>query len=222
MAEHSDTPLVENQDLAMLPAKKSTTKWVVFGAAALVLGLLVGWGLLQLFERPYTYHGTVIQSPSPAANFTLTGAGGEEVSLHDFRDKVVLIYFGYTYCPDVCPATMVELKKAMEILEEDADKAQVILVSVDPDRDSPEKLAEYVTHFNPNFIGLTGTDDEIAGAATPFGIFYEKHPGTIESGYLIDHTASVVAIDPDGYLRLVYPFDTPGEAIAADIRELAK
>lgn len=222
MAEHSETPGVENPDVATPPTPKSTTKWVVIGAVALVLGLLVGWGLLQLVERPYAYHGTVIQSQTPAANFTLTGAGGEQVSLSDFRDKVVLLYFGYTYCPDVCPATMVELKKAMQILGEDADKAQVILVSVDPDRDSPEKLAEYVTHFNPNFIGLTGTEDEIAGAATPFGIFYEKHPGSIESGYLIDHTASVVAIDPDGYLRLVYPFDTPGEAIAADIQEMAK
>ena len=98
----------------------------------------------------------------------------------------------------------------------------MILISVDPDRDTPEKLAEYVTHFNPNFIGLTGSDDEIAGAATPFGIFYEKHPGSVESGYLIDHTASVVVINPDGYLRVVYPFDTPGEAIAADIQEMAK
>ncbi len=222
MADHSETHRVENPDMATPPAHKSTTKWVVIGAGALVLGLLVGWGLLQLLERPYIYHGTVIQSQSPAANFTLTGAGDEQVSLSDFRDKVVLLYFGYTYCPDVCPATMVELKKAMQILGEDADKAQVILISVDPDRDSPEKLAEYVTHFNPNFIGLTGTEDEIAGAATPFGIFYEKHPGSIESGYLIDHTASVVAIDPDGYLRLVYPFDTPGEAIAADIQEMAK
>lgn len=222
MAEHSETSSVENPDLTTSPAAKSSMKWVVIGSVALVLGLLVGWGLLQLIERPYTYHGTVIQSQTPAANFTLTGAGGEEVSLSDFRDKVVLLYFGYTFCPDVCPATMVEMKKAMQVLGEDSEKAQVIMVSVDPDRDSPEKLAEYVTHFNPNFIGLTGSEDEIAQAATPFGIFYEKHPGSIESGYLIDHTASVVVIDPDGYLRLVYPFDTPGEAIAADIQEMAK
>ncbi|MCA9949620.1 MAG: SCO family protein [Anaerolineales bacterium] len=214
--------MIENPEIVVPPADKSTTKWVVIGSIALVLGLLVGWGLLQLVKRPYIYHGTVIQSPTPAANFTLTGAGGKAVSLHDFRGKVVLLYFGYTYCPDVCPATMVELKKAMQVLGDDADKAQVILISVDPDRDTPEKLAEYVTHFNPNFIGLTGSDDEIAGAATPFGIFYEKHPGSVESGYLIDHTASVVVINPDGYLRVVYPFDTPGEAIAADIQEMAK
>ncbi len=172
---------------------------------ALILGLLVGWLLISDGLGPYTYHGTVIQSPDRANNFTLIGRNGEPVSLGDFRGKAVLIYFGYTFCPDVCPATMVELAKANELLGDEADQAQVIMISVDPARDTPEILHEYVTHFDPAFIGVTGNEDEVAAAATPFGIFYEKHEGTAATGYLIDHTASVVVVDPDGYLRLGVP-----------------
>lgn len=194
-------------------------KWLLVGAAALILGLLAGWAIITL-ATPYTYHGTVIQSPQPDRNFTLTGPNGQEVSLHDFRGQAVLLYFGYTFCPDVCPATMVELAHASDLLGDDAQKMQVIMVSVDPERDSPESLAEYVSHFDPAFIGATGSEDEVAAVATQYGIFYEKHEGTVATGYLIDHTASVVVIDPDGYLRLVYPFGTPADDIADDIRHL--
>ncbi|UCC53662.1 MAG: SCO family protein [Anaerolineaceae bacterium] len=195
-------------------------KWLLIGAAALILGLLVGLAIIRIFGSPYTYHGTVIQSPDLAADFTLTGLNGEPVSLHDFRGQAVMIYFGYTFCPDVCPATMVELAQASEMLGKDAEKVQVILISLDPDRDTPQKLNEYVTHFDPSFIGITGSEDEIAAVATLYGIFYEKHEGTVATGYLIDHTASVVTIDPDGYLRLVYPFNTPAEDIAEDLQHL--
>lgn len=195
-------------------------KWLLIGGAALILGLLVGWALIQLVGGPYTYHGTLIQSPERDRNFTLTGPDGQPVNLHDFRGKAVLLYFGYTFCPDVCPATLVELAQANELLGKDAEKAQVVMISVDPDRDTPEALEEYVTHFDPTFIGITGTEDEVAAVATQYGIFYEKHDGTVATGYLIDHTASVVVIDPDGYLRLIYPFGTPAEDIAEDIRHL--
>jgi protein SCO1/2 len=198
----------------------SRYKWWLIGGLALILGLFVGWAIISLIGAPYTYHGTLIQSPEPDRNFTLTGSGGEAVSLHDFRGQAVLLYFGYTFCPDVCPATMVELARATELLDQDAQKTQVIMISVDPDRDTPEKLAEYVTYFDPSFIGVTGSEDEIAAVATQYGIFYEKHEGTVDSGYLIDHTASVVVVDPDGYLRLVYPFGTPAEDIAEDLSHL--
>ena len=195
-------------------------KWFFIGFVAMTLGLLIGWAVIRYIGAPYTYHGTVIQSPQLTPNFSLTGEGGKVVNLRDFRGKAVLLYFGYTFCPDVCPATMVELKEAVEKLGREADDVQVIMISVDPDRDTPEKLAEYVSHFNPSFIGLTGSDDEVGAVATQYGIFYEKHEGTVATGYLIDHTASVVVIDPDGYLRIVYPFGTPGEDIAEDLRHL--
>lgn len=195
-------------------------KWLLIGGAALILGLVAGWVTIRLIRTPYTYHGTIIQSPEPARNFTLTGPGGEQVSLQDFHGQAVLLYFGYTFCPDVCPATLVELAQANKLLGDDAQKAQVIMISVDPDRDTPEKLEEYVTHFDPMFIGITGSEDEVAEVATQFGVFYEKHEGTVATGYLIDHTASVVVIDQDGHLRIIYPFGTPAKDIAEDIRHL--
>lgn len=195
-------------------------KWLIIGAAALFLGLFAGWAVIAFIGTPYAFHGTVIQSPDRDSNFTLTGPTGERISLYDFRGQAVLLYFGYTFCPDVCPATMVELAQAVEILGDEADKAQVMMISIDPQRDTPEKLQAYVEHFDPSFIGVTGSEDEIAAVATQYGIFYEKHEGTAATGYLIDHTASVVVIDPDGYLRLVYPFGTPARDIAEDLQHL--
>jgi protein SCO1/2 len=197
-------------------------KWPILGLGALLVGLILGWVFIAILDATYTYHGTVIQSPDPAKNFVLTGPDGQTVNLEDFRGKAVMIYFGYTFCPDVCPATLVELAKANQLLGEDAEGLQVIMVTVDPQRDTPEKLETYVTHFDPGFLGLTGTADEIAAAATPFGIYYEKREGSEATGYLMDHTASVIVLDPEGHLRLIYPFGTSGEDIAEDIRHLVR
>jgi protein SCO1/2 len=198
------------------------SKWLFIGFLVMLAGFLLGWFVLLLLDASYTYHGTVLQSPTPADDFTLTGPDGNQVSLGDFRGRAILLYFGYTFCPDVCPTTLTELARAKAELAKDGQKLQVIMVTVDPERDTPEKLNKYVTHFDPSFIGLTGNDDEIAVAATPLGIFYEKQGGSETAGYLVDHTASVIAFDPDGYLRLIYPFGTPGEDIAEDIRHLIR
>ena len=188
------------------------------------IGLVVGFALIALITllrlRPYTFHGTVLQSPQPAPDFELATSQGQKVSLKDFEGKLVILYFGYTFCPDVCPATLSELRVAMEILTKDAKDVQVIMVSVDPERDTPELLAEYMTHFHPSFLGVTGTSKEIAQVAALYGIFYEAHEGTAATGYLVDHTATVMVIDQDGYLKLVFPFGTPAEDIAEDLSHL--
>lgn len=171
---------------------------------------------------PYEFHGTILQSSTEAANFTLMSSNGQRVSLDDFRGKLVVLYFGYTFCPDVCPATLVEIAGAMDILGEDAKKVQAIMVSVDPERDTPEQLAEYVAHFDPNFLGVTGTPEEIAELATLYGIYYEKHEGSEASGYLIDHTATVMVIDQEGYLKLLLPFGTTAQDMADDLAYLLK
>jgi protein SCO1/2 len=188
------------------------------GVAALFLLGWLAWGWLV----PPSYNGQVIDAQTPVTNFTLTGPGGNPISLVDFRDKVVMIYFGYTYCPDVCPATMVELRTAVEGLGQRAENVQVLMVSLDPERDSPEVLEKYVAHFNDSFIGLTGTEDEIITASTPLGIFYEREEGSAATGYLVNHTATVMVLDKRGYLRLVYPFDTPGEAMTEDLKHLVR
>ena len=189
-------------------------------------GLVIGLALIALIALPYlqsyTFHGTVLQSSQPAPDFELTTDHGQKVSLKDYKGMVVLLYFGYTFCPDVCPATLSELSKALEILGNQADKVQTIMISVDPERDTPEILADYVAHFHPSFIGVTGSPEEIAQVATLYGIFYEAHEDTAATGYLVDHTATVMVIDQTGHLKLVFPFGTPAENIAEDLAHLLK
>jgi protein SCO1/2 len=172
--------------------------------------------------KPYQFHGTILQSGNEAADFTLMSSNGQRVSLSDLRGKLVVLYFGYTFCPDVCPATLVEIAGAMDILGKDARQVQTIMVSVDPERDTLPQLAEYVAHFNSSFLGVTGTPEEIAEIATLYGIYYEKHEGTAASGYLIDHTATIMVIDEEGYLKLLLPFGTTAADMAEDLAYLLK
>ena len=195
---------------------QETRKYFLIGLLAGLFLVVLGWFFIPRL-MPHKFHGTVIQSPNPAPDFTLTDNTGQRVSLSDFQGKVVLLYFGYTFCPDVCPATLTEVAGAMEILGPRAQDTQFIMISVDPERDTPKKLGQYVTHFNPNFMGVTGTPEEIAATATYYGIYYEKHEGTAATGYLVDHTASVMVVDEEGHLKLVFPFGTPAEDIADDI-----
>jgi protein SCO1/2 len=169
--------------------------------------------------RPYVFSGTVIQSPEPSFSFTLESMSGP-VSLSDFGGKVVVLYFGYTFCPDVCPATLTDLARAMKLLGKKADDVQVIMVSVDPERDTADKLEEYVHAFDPDFIGLTGTPEQIAEVAARYGVYYAKHEGSDASGYLIDHTATVMVINEEGRLKLLESFGTTPEEMAADLAHL--
>ncbi|MCB8923604.1 MAG: SCO family protein [Ardenticatenaceae bacterium] len=221
MTELVDTAKVQDDQLRSKRAKRI---WTAVGLIIIIIlgGIaLIATGTWQI--GPPEFHGMVIQAPQPANNFTLYGADDQPISLRDFRGKTVLLYFGYTFCPDVCPATMVELKQMMADLGNDAENVQVIMISVDPERDTPASLQDYVSHFHPSFIGLTGhNEDEVLAVTTPLGVFYEKHEGTAASGYLIDHTATVSVIDKEGYLRLVYPFGVTGSEMAADLRYIIR
>ncbi len=197
---------------------KSSTRIAFIILAAVGFGAIVV--LATLLLRPYSYHGMTFQSSQPAKDFILTGPDGRPVSLSDYRGKLVALYFGYTFCPDVCPTTLAELGQAVKQLGPKAEEIQVLMVTVDPERDTPERLAEYVSYFNPTFVGLTGTPDQIAAAATPFGIYYEKHEGTPATGYLVDHTATISVLDRAGRLALVWPFGIQANDIAADLKHL--
>ncbi len=194
---------------------KSLKGWTMSFGVLVVLGLGAWLGVPRL--RPHVFHGMVIQSPQPAADFTLTSHMGQPVSLSDFRGQLVLLYFGYTACPDVCPATLAELHKARLALGQRADEVQVLMITVDPERDTEAILGDYLAHFDPTFIGLTGSPDQIAKVATYYGIFYQRRESDSVLGYLVDHTASVTVVDKKGYVKLVFPFGTPGEDIAADL-----
>ena len=198
----------------------------LFRLGLLGLGIGIGLGGLFLLIRPFLgpaeWNGMELQSTQPVTNFTLTGPDEQPVSLIDFRGKVVMLYFGYTYCPDVCPATMVELRDAMEILGKRSEDVQVMMVTIDPERDTAEVLEAYMAHFDDSFIGLTGTPDDLIAVTAPLGIYYERHEGTAASGYLVDHTATVAVLDKQGKLRLIYPFGITGAEMAADLKYLVR
>jgi len=207
---------------AVLPRRRTMhIAWPVWTGVVLALVVVasLGWLVVSRF-RPYVFHGMVLQSPQPAADFTLTGHNGQPVSLSDYRGQLVLLYFGYTTCPDVCPTTLADLHRARELLGRRAQDVQVMMITVDPERDSVATLAEYIPHFDPTFMGLTGTPEQIAEIATYYGVFYERQAGNSSLGYLVNHTATVMAIDRLGYLRVVLPFGTAPQDIAADLNYL--
>ncbi|MCB0119696.1 MAG: SCO family protein [Anaerolineales bacterium] len=184
---------------------------------AVILGLVFGF----IYLRPHTFHGTVIQSPERAYDFTLTGANGD-VSVSNFRGKLVLVYFGYTFCPDICPATLANVAQALRDIGTKADDVQLIMVSLDPERDTPDKLAEYVGHFYPTFIGITGTKEQLDEIASLYGIYYQKTEGSSATDYLIDHTATLLVLDREGYLKLVFPFGVTSQEIADDLKYMLR
>ena len=145
----------------------------------LLATLIVGCGQTAVSDSEREFAGAYVNSDKPVPDFTLNSADGP-VSLSDFAGKYVFLYFGYTFCPDICPGTLSNLAAVRKELGDDADKMQVIMVSVDPQRDTPEVLAKYTQHFDPTFIGLTGTKEEIDAAGEPLGIFYEIHEGSAD------------------------------------------
>ncbi len=199
--------------------KTKNTKGYYFLAGAIAL-LAISAGFIWL--RPKPFFGTVLQSTNPAFDFALTADSGKTVRLSDYKGKVVLLYFGYTFCPDVCPATLANAGQAIRSLGQKGEEVQLIMISVDPARDTPEKLAKYVAHFHPSFIGITGTDDQISEAAALYGVYYQKHEGTEATGYLVDHTATLMAVDKEGYLKLLIPFGATVEEIASDLKNMLK
>ena len=153
-------------------------------------------------------------------DFSLTGPEGKTVSLEDFRNKVVLIYFGYTFCPDVCPITLSNLKMLMLSLEEKAEDVQVIFISIDPERDTFQKLKDYVPYFHPTFIGLTGSEAELASVAKKYQTFYLKQKVESEAGYLMAHSDVVILVDQNGSFRGRYKSKYDLDKLTTDIRWL--
>ena len=153
-------------------------------------------------------------------NFTLLGSNNQYVSLEDFQGKVVLMFFGFTACPDTCPLTLSKLKQVMARLDQ-KKPVQQLFITVDPKRDNPEQLKSFLSTFNLNIIGLTGTEEEILHVAELYGSAYMKNP-TInsETSYLMIHTGYVYLIDQQGQVRAIYPQDTEEIRIIEDIRQL--
>jgi protein SCO1/2 len=142
--------------------------------------------------------------------------------LSDQKGKIVLLFFGYTSCPDVCPTTLAELKQVMDGLGNKAESVQVVFISVDPERDTPEKIQQYVEHFSKGFIGLSGSTEKLQSIWDKYGVFREKVASDSALGYTVNHTARTYLVDADGNLRLSYGFQTPVEDIVSDLKILLK
>ncbi|HML24809.1 MAG TPA: SCO family protein [Aggregatilinea sp.] len=170
---------------------------------------------------PTPLPGTVLDPPKDLEDFTLTDQAGDPLSLSDLRGEAVVMFFGYTHCPDICPTTIADFKRVKADLGDDASKVAFVFVSVDPDRDTPGHLATYLGNFDPDFIGITGDELTLRGIAQQFGVFFQRS-NYDESGdnYLVDHTASTFVVGPEGRLRIVYPYDTDPSIIADGIRKL--
>jgi len=197
------------------------TLWV-----GLVSFLVVGVAALGVFffAPPASFRGTVYGEPyPPAPEIELSRGDGSRFRLSELRGNIVLLFFGYTSCPDVCPTTMAELNQALGQLDaEQAANIRVVFVTVDPERDTPERVQEYANHFNDEFIGLSGTESELQKTWNEYGVFREVVEGTSALGYLVNHTARVTLIDQDGSLRVSYSFETPVEDIVHDLKLLLK
>lgn len=177
--------------------------------------------LLVGCSAPHEFGGAELSAPQPAPDIELLSASGP-VHLSDFRGKYLFVYFGYTFCPDVCPLTMSTLRSVREKLPEQADQIQVVMITVDPERDTPDVLATYLGYFDDSFIGLTGSQTDIDAMSEPFGVFYEKQEGSAATGYLINHSARFYLIDPAGNARVAYPHEADADQVVADLEYLLR
>jgi len=166
-----------------------------------------------------SFKNTDITGADYGKDFTLTDHTGKTRTLADFRGKVLVVFFGYTHCPDVCPTTLADLKIAKEQLGQDGNRVQVVFVTLDPERDTRRLLANYVPAFDPSFIGLYGDLARTASVAKEFKVFYQKVPGKAPGNYTVDHTAASYVFDSQGRLRLlVRPGNVPN--LVADLKTL--
>ena len=188
----------------------------LLGAALVVLSL-VGCGPSQT-----EFRNTDVTGADCCKDFRLTDHTGRTRTLADFRGKAVVMFFGFTQCPDVCPTTMLEMKAVLQQLGTDAERVQVLFVTVDPERDTRELLSSYVPAFDPGFLGLYGDAEATAKTAREFRVFYQKQAGTTAGSYTVDHTAGSYVFDPQGRVRLFVRHGDGGANLVADLRTLLK
>ena len=185
--------------------------------ALIVIGLL-------LAACSHTFAGVAPNPIGPAPDFALIDEDGLPFKLSDLRGKWILLAYGYTHCPDVCPLTLSRLRDVKKIVDANGDQVQVVFVTIDPERDTPDIMQKYVSHFDQafpqKFKGLSGTPAEIAAAAKAYNVKYEKKETGSADGYSMAHTAEVHLIDPQFNRRMTFPFGVKAEEIAADLQTL--
>ncbi len=166
------------------------------------------------------FKSTDISGVDWGGDFELTAHTGKRVKVSDFQDKFVVMFFGFTHCPDICPPTMVKLAQLMQRLGNEANQVQVLFITVDPEHDTTAQLAKFVPQFSPTFLGLTGTDKEIAEVAREYHVFYAKNPSSPPGQILVDHATGILIKDTKGKVRLLVKNEIPLDDLEHDMRLL--
>lgn len=203
------------------PRIKSTIMAILL---PLAIAVTVGVGLSACSNPSEQFQNTDLTGLDYAKDFALTDHNGKPRTLADFKGKIVVIFFGFTQCPDVCPTTMAEMAGVMKQLGPDAEKVQVLFVTVDPERDTQSLLAAYVPNFDSRFLGLYGDKAATDKVAKEFKVFYQKVPGKTPESYTVDHTAGSYVFDQQGRIRLFLRHGQAGSAemITHDLKLLLK
>ena len=191
-------------------------------AAFLVGALLYAWWARPVESPGRKFESIDITGVDWGRGFELTDFNGRPRTLEDFRGKVVLLFFGFTHCPDMCPTTLAKLGRAMQQLGAQADQVQGLFVTVDPKRDTPQVLAQYVPAFYPGFLGLYGTDQQTAAAAKEFKVYFQLQKPNQAGFYTVDHSGPVFVLDRAGRLRLFVSAEISAESLARDLHVLLK
>jgi len=196
--------------------KRNTLKTIAICAVLVSAGSL----LTACSKGKPEFRGVDISEVDYARDIQLPDHNGQQRSLKDFKGKVVVVFFGYTQCPDVCPTSMQEMAEVKRMLGKDGDRLQSIFVTVDPERDTAEMLKAYMGNFDPSFLALRGTPEQTAAVAKDFKIYYKKVDGKTPTSYTMDHSAGSYIYDTQGRLRVYYRYGSGAEALAADVRTL--
>jgi protein SCO1/2 len=196
----------------------------MIGKAAALAGFVAvtGVNLAGCTEAKPTFNAVDITGADYAKDFSLTDANGRVRTMADFNGKVVVLFFGYAQCPDVCPTTMTEMAQVKQQLGSDGDKLQVLFVTVDPERDTPDVMKAYMGAFDPSFIALIPTPDQLPPLAKDYKVYYKKVDGKTPTSYSMDHSAASFVYDPQGRLRLYTRYGAGVPAMVADIQALLK
>ncbi|QPF76474.1 SCO family protein [Roseateles sp. DAIF2] len=199
---------------------KTTKRHFLLGLTATASALLLaGCDKLGGAGKP-AFKGIDLSGAEYARELKLTDQDGRERTLGDFKGKVLVVFFGFTQCPDVCPTTMAELAQVKKSLGADGDKVQGIFVTVDPERDTAELLKAYLQSFDPSFVALRGSEEQTKAAAKEFKVFYAKVPGKTDGSYTMDHTAASFIFDTQGRVRVFSRYGSGAQALADDIKLL--
>jgi protein SCO1/2 len=191
-----------------------------FAAGAFTAGL--GATLAACTENKPQFKAVDLTGADYAKDFQLPDQNGQVRTLKDFQGKLVVMFFGYTQCPDVCPTTLTDVAEARKLMGADGAKVQGLFVTIDPERDTPEVLKGYMANFDPTFLALRGTPEQLAAVAKEFKVYYKKVEGKTPTSYTMDHSAANFVFDTKGHLRLYSRYDAGPQALASDLQLLLK